>query len=178
MDKKQKLIEEIILVVKQEIANNATIDFDDTVSFDGNDFDHIAEQVAEELYNAGYRKTFTSSLASGTQAAYKEGYAKGYEEAEDIRKKTLDEVYAVLWSIKMASGGLKARVLGSVLDLYNPERSPYRTIIEEVMEKAITETAQDIIFFLEKDGYGGVDYLQVFDTDIKELKERYGVEVE
>lgn len=32
--------------------------------------------IAENLYNAGVRKTFTSSLASDTQAAYKEGYNK------------------------------------------------------------------------------------------------------
>lgn len=33
--------------------------------------------VAEELYNAGYRKTFTSDLASDTQKAFKEGYSRG-----------------------------------------------------------------------------------------------------
>ena len=50
-------IEEIILIVKSAVAANATIDFDkDTITLDGNDLDHIAEQVAEALYEKNYRK--------------------------------------------------------------------------------------------------------------------------
>lgn len=37
------------------------------------------KNIAEELYNAGYRKTFTSDIASDTQKAFKEGYEKGCE---------------------------------------------------------------------------------------------------
>ena len=36
--------------------------------------------VAEEIYSAGYRKTFTSDLASDTQKAFKEGYEKAQAE--------------------------------------------------------------------------------------------------
>lgn len=42
----------------------------------------FSSDLAEALYNAGYRKTFTSDLASDTQKAYKEGYEKGIEEAK------------------------------------------------------------------------------------------------
>ena len=38
-----------------------------------------ADDIAEGLYNAGYRKTFTSDLASDIQKAFKEGYEKGCE---------------------------------------------------------------------------------------------------
>ena len=38
-----------------------------------------ADDIAEGLYNAGYRKTFTSDLISDTQKAFKEGYEKGCE---------------------------------------------------------------------------------------------------
>ena len=38
-----------------------------------------ADDIAEGLYNAGYRKTFTSDLVSDTQKAFKEGYEKGCE---------------------------------------------------------------------------------------------------
>lgn len=38
-----------------------------------------ADDIAEGLYNAGYRKTFTSNIASDTQKAFKEGYEKGCE---------------------------------------------------------------------------------------------------
>ena len=39
-----------------------------------------ADDIAEGLYNAGYRKTFTSDLANDTQKAYKEGYEKAQSE--------------------------------------------------------------------------------------------------
>lgn len=53
----QKQIEEMILAVKNAITDNATIDLDgDSIMLDGNGFDHAAEQTAEALYNAGYRK--------------------------------------------------------------------------------------------------------------------------
>ena len=39
-----------------------------------------ADDIADGLYNAGYRKTFTSDLASDTQKAFKEGYEKAQSE--------------------------------------------------------------------------------------------------
>lgn len=50
--------DEIILIVKKAIANNSIPfnDSDEFVELDGSDVDNIAEQVAEALYNAGYRK--------------------------------------------------------------------------------------------------------------------------
>lgn len=45
-------------------------------------YDTTAGDIAEGLYNAGYRKTFTSDLASDTQKAFKEGYEKGCETCE------------------------------------------------------------------------------------------------
>ena len=41
-----------------------------------------AYRHAEELYKAGYRKTFTRDLASDMQNAFKEGYEKGCETCE------------------------------------------------------------------------------------------------
>ena len=40
----------------------------------------IADDIAEGLYNAGYRKTFTSDITSDTQKAFKEGYEKARKE--------------------------------------------------------------------------------------------------
>jgi len=57
MTNKRQVKEEIILAVKNAIYNNADIDVDcDCVQTDGNGVDHIADEVAEALYNAGYRK--------------------------------------------------------------------------------------------------------------------------
>ena len=39
-----------------------------------------ADDIAEGLYNAGYRKTFTNEMVSDTQKAYKEGYEKAQSE--------------------------------------------------------------------------------------------------
>lgn len=57
MDNKEQQKDEIILIVKKAIADNAEIDVEtDTVTTDCNGCDHIAEQVAKEIYNAGNRK--------------------------------------------------------------------------------------------------------------------------
>ena len=50
-----------------------------------------ADDIAEGLYNAGYRKTFTSDLASDTQKAFKDGYEKARKEtAKEIFKKVVN----------------------------------------------------------------------------------------
>ncbi len=82
MNNKEQIKDEIILTVKKAIGANSYYTEDDNVLIDSNDIDHIAEQTAEIIYNAGYRKTFTSDFASDTQKAYKEGYIKGIEERE------------------------------------------------------------------------------------------------
>lgn len=78
MNNKEQIKDEIILTVKKAIGVNSYYTEDDNFLIDSNDIDHIAEQTAENLYNAGYRKTFTSDLASDTQKAYKDGYKKGF----------------------------------------------------------------------------------------------------
>lgn len=67
MKDKQEQIEEMIGIL--EASNNPFVD----VPIE------IVPNVAEALYNAGYRKTFTSDLASDMQKAFKEGYEKGCE---------------------------------------------------------------------------------------------------
>lgn len=73
---KEQQIKEMLLDVPQKI-----------VAYDGNPagqhlYGEQRQEIAEALYNAGYRKTFTSDFASDTQKAYKEGYEKGIEETE------------------------------------------------------------------------------------------------
>ncbi len=54
---RDKQIEEIILIVKGAVADNAAIDFEkDRILLDGNDLDHLAEQIAEHTTVKGYRK--------------------------------------------------------------------------------------------------------------------------
>ena len=73
---KEQQIKQMMLDVPQKI-----------VAYDGNPagqhlYGEQRQQIAETLYNAGYRKTFTSDFASDTQKAYKEGYEKGIEETK------------------------------------------------------------------------------------------------
>ena len=84
MNKEQQK-DEIILAVKEAFNDNAepTPFVREYIELDGNDIDHIAEQTAENLYNAGWRKTFTSDLASDTQKAFKEGYQKGFDDRDE-----------------------------------------------------------------------------------------------
>lgn len=78
--KEEQIKDEIILTVKKAIGVNSYNTEDDNFLIDSNDIDHIAEQTAEIIYNAGYRKTFTSIFVSNPQRAFKEGYVKGIEE--------------------------------------------------------------------------------------------------
>ena len=79
MKTKQEQIEEIAKIV-DEMYNVYTTTADD---------------IAEGIYNAGYRKTFTSDLASDTQKAFKEGYEKAQSElkTEIERLKAENETY-------------------------------------------------------------------------------------
>lgn len=88
-----KEIEEMMLTVPQKI-----------VAYDGNPagqhlYGEQRQQIAEALYNAGYRKTFTSDFASDTQKAYKEGYIKGIEEREAENERLTERLKQVLLSI-------------------------------------------------------------------------------
>ena len=50
-----------------------------------------ADDIAEGIYNAGYRKTFISDLSSDTQKAFKEGYEKARKEtAKEIFQKVVN----------------------------------------------------------------------------------------
>lgn len=54
---KEQQKDKIAFMVKALIGVNAKIDFEaDCAELDSNDIDHIAEQIAETLYTAGYRK--------------------------------------------------------------------------------------------------------------------------
>lgn len=88
-----KEIEEMMLTVPQKI-----------VAYDGNPagqhlYGEQRQQIAEALYNAGYRKTFTSDFASDTQKAYKEGYIKGIEERKAENERLTERLKQVLLSI-------------------------------------------------------------------------------
>ena len=54
---KEQQKDEIAFIAKALIGLNAKIDFErDCAELNGNDIDHIAEQIGKELYNRGYRK--------------------------------------------------------------------------------------------------------------------------
>lgn len=71
MESKEKEIEEMMLTVPQKI-----VAFDMTPKGQ-HLYGEQRKEIAEALYNAGYRKTFTSELASDSQKAHKDGYKKG-----------------------------------------------------------------------------------------------------
>lgn len=48
--------DEIILIVKDAISANARMTGEDTFEFDGNDVDHIADEVADNVLERGYLK--------------------------------------------------------------------------------------------------------------------------
>lgn len=93
MAKREKLAYEITKVTLKDKNGNL-------VGFVADDY---AKQIADALYNAGYRKTFTSDLASDTQAAFKEGYEKALYKIAELNNEIIAQKikYAVLKGIML-----------------------------------------------------------------------------
>ena len=129
---KQNQIEEIILVVKEQIANNAVIDFEeDTVSFNGNDFDHIGEQTAEALYNAGYRK-----IPEGAVVLTKEAYSE-FLEMQRLKKMfdgdaVKQTAYTILREIGTTNLLKRGKTFG---DLTDEERAALKSYCDRMLRK-------------------------------------------
>lgn len=83
MNKEQQK-DEIILAVKQAFNDNAepTPFVREYIELDGNDIDHIAEQTAETLYNAGYRKIPETAVVISGEDRDEEMRACNEERAE------------------------------------------------------------------------------------------------
>lgn len=112
------------------------------------------------------------SFIPGTTVPNPDEYARDYKRRliyafNQSRKETLDEVYAIVWKEKFRAGGQKARLLGAILDLYEPKKSPYETILDEVRKK----TAREILQWLIEHTFESC----IFETY---FREQYGVEIE
>lgn len=135
---KEQQIEEMLLDVPQKI-----------VAYDGNPagqhlYGEQRQEIAEALYNAGYRKTFTSDFASDTQKAYKEGYIKGIEEIE-----------AEMERLKAQLSEFEKPVTQFVKDR---EAKAVKEFASKLKDKAV-----DFLYSKTVDGYPG------FDIHISEL---------
>ena len=92
MNKEQQK-DEIILSVKKANGVNSYYTEADNFLIDSNDVEHIAEQSAEMLYNAGYRK-IDENCAVITKDDLKLYQRQSVKEFADLLKsKTLDETY-------------------------------------------------------------------------------------
>ena len=86
IDRLEKLESEYTRLHEEQIEEMAKI-----VDEMYNVYTTTADDIADGLYNAGYRKTFTSDLASDTQKAFKEGYEKARKEtAKKIFQKVVN----------------------------------------------------------------------------------------
>lgn len=93
MNKEQQK-DEIILSVKKAIGENSYYTEADNCLIDSNDVDHIAEQSAEMLYNAGYRQ-IDENCAVITKAELKEYKRQAVKEfAEKLKAKAVQEAEA------------------------------------------------------------------------------------
>lgn len=143
--------------------------------------------IAEALYNAGYRKTFTSDLASDTQKAYKDGYRKGFEDGEEELK---NEIYALKVQIECLeehctaleedniNDEMNLDSLSKELEIISSELSRYtenaKTMCEETKKQAVKEFAEKL---KEKYGKSCSEYypilIEITSDDIDELLKEY-----
>lgn len=134
MNKEQQK-DEIILMVKNAIAANSIPfeDSDELVELDGSDVDNIAEEVAEEVYNAGYRKVPEYAVIIPAE-----------EREEEI--KATNEILAERDRLKAEIERLKAEIK------YKTEVIRNAVKINEVGEKELVkirkQTAKDIADWL------------------------------
>lgn len=147
--------------------------------------DNYARQIAEVLYNAGYRKTFTSDLASDTQKAYKEGYQKGLDDGVELNKAFHNEKCAEFNKLCYDYGKLTMEkdYLKKALD----NAVKINEAGEKELVKVRKQTAKEILQSLYDHCFELVDpfnndceesYGQVEPSDILHLAEEYGVEVD
>ena len=89
-----------------------------------------ADDIAEGLYNAGYRKTFTNEMVSDTQKAYKEGYEKAQSELkteierlkaenEELTKVVSSKVYDLIDNTKEIADAREAWEKQAKIDVLN-----------------------------------------------------------
>lgn len=91
MSNKEQIKDEIILTVKKAIGVNSYYTEDDNVLIDSNDIDHIAEQTAAALYNAGYRQ-IDENCAVITKAKLKEYKRQAVKEFAEWIKDNITDI--------------------------------------------------------------------------------------
>lgn len=167
---KEQQIEEIMLTIPQKI-----------VAYNGDPkgqhlYGEQRQQIAEALYNAGYRKTFTSDFASDTQKAYKDGYEKGVEET----KAEIEILKIQNKNLEIAFDRLNVRT--EKLEVYNDKLSQgiyfgngeqFSIAIEKAKQKAVKEFAEKIKGKLQDFGDGGEKGAYITEKDIDEKLKEY-----
>lgn len=92
---------------------------------------------------------------------------KGYRKESDVRKETLNEVYAALWKIPMQNAGTKARILNEIEKLGVKNGGS----LKEVISNEFKAQSSDLVQFL----MGVIENLQ---QHINYLSNVYGKEDE
>ena len=128
---KQEQIEEIAKIV-DEMYNVYTTTADD---------------IAEGIYNAGYRKTFTSDLASDTQKAFKDGYEKGLDDGISLNKAFYNEKCAEFNKLCYDYNKLLYIIrcnMTSITRYVRNENEAYDARYKELAEKAVENILEAI----------------------------------
>ena len=164
---KEQQIKQMMLDVPQKI-----------VAYDGNPagqhlYGEQRQQIAETLYNAGYRKTFTSDFASDTQKAYKEGYEKGIEETKaeiEILKIQNKNLGIAFDHLEAENERLTERLKQVLLSIDTVKEMNAMCNIDDHVKQAVKEFASkikdkavDFLYSATVDGHPG------FDIHISEL---------
>lgn len=166
MESKEKEIEEMMLAVPQKI-----------VAFDMNPkgqhlYGEQRKEIAEALYNAGYRKTF----ASDTQKAYKDGYEKGIKDEEEKINRLLDTLYDSWDENSRLKNEIikKDEILQKNIDTAIDTHKRYICNVDEQRKQAVKEFAINLKKVIhERDylqGYAEIGLIEEIDELLKEYE--------
>ena len=116
-------------------------------------YDTTAGDIAEGLYNAGYRKTFTSDIANNKKKAFKEGYEKAQSELkteierlkaenEELTKVVSSKVYDLIDNAKEIANARETWEQQAKIDVLNELRNRlvvYYPSVISVIDELIKE---------------------------------------
>ena len=140
MSRKQRIKDKVILTVKNAIADNADIDIGtDTVTTDCNGVDHLAEQVAEEVYKMFEPVSIDEQGALGECGAT----ANREQQIEELNNFILSHLYegsTLLLAENLYNAGYRkvdeVKQLNSIIVVNKP--------IQEIKNEAVKEFAEKL----------------------------------
>ena len=141
--------------------------------------EEIAKTVYENVYLEGHFTKGTSKAIA--KFIMEQGYRKLSEDSVVLSKvekeKLLKEMYEQGRFDALADLEKDGKVVLSREEYGSKLQDAYDNGVKFGEEWGSKETAEKIINYLQKDGWGGINYLEIYQEDLDEIAKQFGVEI-